>query len=852
MASFRLAYPTDIPWKRRCVTTAMLDPRPCGPPSPPRWQPSIAVYEYQPPDDYQELQGHTVSFLKVTVTLSGWAPTGDSAYTPESKVWANDYNVRDPFVAPKYFACYGAILSMAVFPLDDRQAEFQKVRDHLIERFDRSLPADIKVLATTIADLLEAKEASGDAWIEQLESDVEWIDDHLDPDFLIDEVIEQISSGFPTHKRTLDEYPYISDVEPKRRDVYEMVQETGEIVSRTLRGVQVGKSSTHVESEEVLDVFGGASAGYGGASVGVQGQWGTKSLTSDQSQNLRNTDSSQEVRETSSHTTQLTQLYQLLSTYHPGTNRVLSFMLPRPHIRQVGDDRDDDISTFVDGPRELEGVQEFMYVITRPDDMANVRVEARVDTAHIDNAPIEERLEAGSHTFSFAVQGRTEEAENTTSDSSTLKTAVAAAVGAAGFVVPGAWLVGLAAGLFSSRETTRYYTWNVVTFTPPPGTRFDVGAGWSWSNITANKNVVATEVLEFTENKLVIIGTVYSETYKDSTLGMDWLNKDPDPSIGRYESDLVVSLIDEEPTVVGYEKTTFTVTHGLCCPPVFKLPKTGVVHEKPPMVVAYPVAKGRPLPLATARAEQLEIANYLTDGDSEGARYPKPIEVLDTAFYGRGAARRLGSEGTDKTVADAVEAGRIGLRELPDQIAAMSWVEALRTPVDVIDRLADRTGVGVRLRRVLLGVDAESVRSRTEPEVPDVVGLELGHARRLIDEAGLRATVTWEANEAAAGKVFDQQPAAGARVVPGFAMSVSVAQPTVMMPDLTGMELEDAMLALRRSGMTGDLTIEGRPGPIVDQQPAPCQRVAPDVDVEASTNRDEKPRAEDSERPEDS
>jgi hypothetical protein len=524
----------------------------------------------------------------------------------------------------------------------------------------------------------------------------------------------------------------------------------------------------------------------------------------------------------------------LLSTYHVGTNRVLSFMLPRPHIRQAGDDREDDISTFVDGPRELEGIQDLMYVVTRPRDMRNIRLEARVDTAHIANTPIEEYLPAGSHLFSFEVQGRTEEAADTTSDASLLKSAVAAAVGLAGFVVPAAWLVGLAAGLFSSRETTRYYTWNVVTFTPPPDTKFDVAAGWSWSNVTSSKNVVSVEVLEFTETKIVAFGTVFSETYSDSTLGADWLNPDPDPSIGRYASDLVVNLVDEKASVVSYEKSMFTVSHGLCCPPVGRRIKPGVVHEVlPPIIARYPSRKGARIPLLQARRDQLAVADYLVGGLRGGISYDEPVDVIDTAFYGRDAVSRLPVPLRSQSVVNALApAHREAMeRELPRSIKSLSYAEALRLPVAVLDKLAGVNGVGVKLRRALLGVDSASVEARAYPTVPAVTGLLVGQARRLLAERGLRPAVEWAEGDAPSGVVLAQELEAGANVPAGTGVTIVVATHAIRMPAVVGLSLDRARLALRRGGVAADASVEGDGDTVVEQLPPSGERMLPDSPV---------------------
>ncbi|HEY5958760.1 MAG TPA: hypothetical protein VIV60_19500, partial [Polyangiaceae bacterium] len=82
-----------------------------------------------------------------------------------------------------------------------------------------------------------------------------------------------------------------------------------------------------------------------------------------------------------SHTTNLSQLYQLLDSYHSGTNRAVFFLNARPHIV-------DSPFTFVNGPRRLEGVQEFFLVVRRPKEMENFCVKAVLETAHLHESDV--------------------------------------------------------------------------------------------------------------------------------------------------------------------------------------------------------------------------------------------------------------------------------------------------------------------------------------------------------------------------------------------------------------------------------------------------------------------------------
>src|SRR5206468_9631153 len=89
------------------------------------------------------------------------------------------------------------------------------------------------------------------------------------------------------------------------------------------------------------------------------------------------TDASRERREKNATTTNLSQLYNLLTGYHPGTNRAVFLMLARPHVLQPTDHR-----TFVQGLRYIEGVQDFFLVVARPKEIEGLCIEASLDTGH--------------------------------------------------------------------------------------------------------------------------------------------------------------------------------------------------------------------------------------------------------------------------------------------------------------------------------------------------------------------------------------------------------------------------------------------------------------------------------------
>jgi hypothetical protein len=187
------------------------------------------------------------------------------------------------------------------------------------------------------------------------------------------------------------EYPFFLDFEPKKRELYEMATDTMEKQSRSIESLNITKSSGNTQSMEVLDVdMGGggmgASASYAGTGGGFtytapNGQWGTKRVNADESLTSRSSDVGQEKRETYSFSTQISQMYHLLDSYHLGTNRVVFFIQPRPHTLE-------EPSGFVRGPRPVDGIQEFFLIVAQLKDQEEFCVSLRLDTSHITTTPI--------------------------------------------------------------------------------------------------------------------------------------------------------------------------------------------------------------------------------------------------------------------------------------------------------------------------------------------------------------------------------------------------------------------------------------------------------------------------------
>lgn len=187
------------------------------------------------------------------------------------------------------------------------------------------------------------------------------------------------------------DYPFFMDFEPKKRELYELATDTKEKQSRSIESLNITKSAGSTQSLEILDVdMGGGGFGAQGSYAGTgggfsyqapNGQWGTKRLNADESLSSRSSDVGQEKRETFSYSTQLSQMYHLLDSYHLGTNRAVFFIQPRPHTLE-------EPSGFVRGPRPVEGMQEFFLVVAQPKAQKDFCVSLRLDTSHLTKTPI--------------------------------------------------------------------------------------------------------------------------------------------------------------------------------------------------------------------------------------------------------------------------------------------------------------------------------------------------------------------------------------------------------------------------------------------------------------------------------
>lgn len=222
----------------------------------------------------------------------------------------------------------------------------------------------------------------------------------------------------------LTQFPYILDFSPKSRELIRGITESGEMLTGSSRNIGVDRSLTTTNKNETTVGVeasveagvggGGGSEGAGGsaavgakASAKLEHTWGT---TTEDKRGL-NVGSGTTQERSESYATQMDQLYSLLTGYHSGTNRATFIMLARPGTLQPTNRR-----TFAPGLRMLEGVQDFVFVVSRPIDQDSLCIEASLNTGHF---PEEVQLvgEQGperrtfTYTFTYRARGGTNPAE---------------------------------------------------------------------------------------------------------------------------------------------------------------------------------------------------------------------------------------------------------------------------------------------------------------------------------------------------------------------------------------------------------------------------------------------------------
>lgn len=527
MSSNSLSLPVDIPWERWCVSEDLIDLVPCDTDRPAKWQSSIAVFRYVPEDDYQGYSGRKITYLKVVCTISGFQPKRD---------------------------------------------EVQGVLDNLANSFEAG-----SLSQEGLEKLLSSYRPCNEA------------------------ILQVTVAPPPGSGISINDYPYVMDFQPKKREMYEAVTDTNEIMSRSLESLNVRKSAGTTNSQEVLDIDQGYNVsgsgqgqgplGGGGGSFGYgqQEQKGTKHLGTDESSAIRTTDESHERRETVSHTTQITQLRHLLDSYHLGTNRVVFFIQPRLHTLQ-------EPSGFVTGPRPIEGIQEFFLIINQPKDQKEFCVDVRLDTGHYleqdvkdydrsqtvtielptvsANAPIQgdgdlnslgtiyKELPKSVPAYKIPYEGHSRTVKDSTS-----------------YIPKEGYIIDI------QKEEGGYKTLsNLITSSDPssnvPSASSDVKVSPDGTSLTINGTAISQAYFKGRYENV--------ETLVNTPVGLDpvaWaVWRDADETIDSTSSSVTRKILiflvskDKIAKTDQKEKTMFITTRGLCCCPLPKIEKEGIVY----------------------------------------------------------------------------------------------------------------------------------------------------------------------------------------------------------------------------------------------------------------------------------
>jgi hypothetical protein len=473
-----LNLPINIPWKQIAVSPDMMDEKFCNKLFPFAWRSSMAisVYEPRPEDLPEELCGDQITYVKVTTSITGYQPSEEETKNLDNILGEipirfpdtpqEDWKEAFDRITHDYFACYGVMLNVAVFPypntkkelIERNRIDFSKIRQPGVPNNTSFLepgssldnpyehPAGVKFEAPnqqqnslvniiplgggTNAELdLHTKmviSVPATAGLAAVEAKVAYLNntgvkmEAFNADGLVGtetsesapnqvhtliikaDNIEKVIISSPENKASLlefayftskevslelEDYPHIIDFEPKRRDLYQAATKSDEVLSGSNSSVTTNKALTHTEStESSLKVGASSIPGVPAGGVGGSVEGAITNKVTDQDKWSVQTDASRERRETHGATAQLSQMYNLLTGYHAGTNRASFLMLARPHVLQPTDFR-----TFVQGLRAIEGGQDFFLIVSRPKGIEGLCIETSLETGNFkEDTPIEE------------------------------------------------------------------------------------------------------------------------------------------------------------------------------------------------------------------------------------------------------------------------------------------------------------------------------------------------------------------------------------------------------------------------------------------------------------------------------
>ncbi len=484
----------------------------------------------------------------------------------------------------------------------------------------------------------------------------------------------------------LKDFPYFADFAPKKREIYETVSATGEMMSRSLENVNVRKGTTSAGSHEMLDVFGGAevsaaAAGGAGGGAGFDGQWGSKDMNQQQYSNIRTSDQAREMRESFSHTTHLTQMYHELTSYHLGTNRSVFFMLPRPHII-------DSESTFTNGPRRLEGIQEFFLVVLRPESVKELCMEAYLETAHVVSEPQFE-YETKTDTLELVVIARCQDPSGSWgNDSQTF-----VADGSETYHVPEGWEVDL-----------------------------DRNGGAEIASQSGDR-INEVRITERERDHITLWGQCTARFYDRQWPETNYCEQ------GRINAQATIYLRKKAPTISGYSQNLWLTGRGICCcktqSQMSAFSKPHITWEKKmDSELTKKVGKNGKISTQDANTLRAEIGRLIVQSKNDPDRYEAGnIQFVDTQFLGRIMGSLIQEDGhaDNQIVANLKNISNSLLGKVAK--GASRNVSRRKILTTSIEELKDRFNMtheeAVKLRRTALGLSGPAPKGADRWKSPD-------------------------------------------------------------------------------------------------------------------------------------
>jgi hypothetical protein len=454
--------PVDVPWSFVAASPDMMDVGFNDGGFPPPWRSSLAIYAYEPPAQElpQQLCNQKITYLKVTCSITGYQPTASeiqalAALTPPPGTVPPPGSPDSVEVAlpnapadviedliHDYYACYGVLLQVAVFPsvsalpaaatAAHQQYQFSGTPRPLPNPFSdaglefsvppggsldlvqlsptaplalairRTYPLQITLPPSTnivLTMTIRNRMAKGTITAYQGDQEVFSLGELPKGDSSpqnvpiatptpVTRIVVQLSAeecfldglSFDLQERelTLGDYPHIVDFEPKTRDLYQAATDQGEILTASTSALSTGKSKANTASSEMGL---GLNASVGGKVEGVEYNVGG-SLTGKWGNTATDSSNTQADQSRERRETQgtTTSITQQynLLTGYHAGTNRAAFLM-LPRPHTL---QATDYRTFVRGLRMIEGVQEFFLIVSRPTAVPGICIESSLETGH--------------------------------------------------------------------------------------------------------------------------------------------------------------------------------------------------------------------------------------------------------------------------------------------------------------------------------------------------------------------------------------------------------------------------------------------------------------------------------------